>query len=517
MRKALKWTLAAVGGILAAVLILGVVLVVMIHEKKDITNPAVAEKDRDLQTVLSSHLQADLAPARQTNEVEVLFSEEDLEFLFYAIVRGIKTPEGITLNGVDVEAEGGVYTLAVSAEFGVMPTVVRAGLSFREENGNFSVTLGQASAGSLQLLKGPGKMILKSVDAAQLEASLASVNLFCDIDMDSLTVTFTKENILRTVAALAGDEEDGTLLHLLLDVFLDRPELLTFQCGEDNLLGAVLHLARLRYMADVAGALPYTYDFDGVAADVKKLLADGYITGAQVPPVFRLLVKGYDSLSERDQAALAGLDLSSVGVTDVRAHRGIMEKQQRSLTELLTDGNLFLPTDFLNPTFGLKITDDLLTEVLRGLDFVGYSMAFAGAENGEVSYLVIEQFNLIARSNAMDLQMIVNVNGSQIVLLASLTAPPSPGISLTGHLDEVLLGDQALTDSQRTDLMTYLAQVTEAVDFMTVDASAATVTLHFEEQIAGLSKLQELCQTYPVFAPKTVVEDGAVTITYSLN
>ena len=50
---------------------------------------------------------------------------------------------------------------------------------------------------------------------------------------------------------------------------------------------------------------------------------------------------------------------------------------------------------------------------------------------------------------------------------------------------------------------------------MTVDPNEGTVTLHFEEQIALLSKLQELCQAYPVFTPKTVVEDGAVTITYA--
>ena len=139
MKKALKWTLIAVGGLLAVLIILGVVLTAMIHEKKDITNPAVLAKNRDLQTVLNSHLQADLAPARETNEVEVLFSEEDLEFLFYAILREIVMPSGITLVGVDVAVENGVYTLSVSGTFGILPTVFRAGLGFHEENGTFSV------------------------------------------------------------------------------------------------------------------------------------------------------------------------------------------------------------------------------------------------------------------------------------------------------------------------------------------------------------------------------------------
>lgn len=515
MKKALKWTLIAVGGLLAVLIILGVVLTAMIHEKRDITNPTVLAKNRDLQTVLNSHLQADLAPARETNEVEVLFSEEDLEFLFYAILREIDMPSGITLDGVDVAVENGVYTLAVSGTFGILPTVFRAGLGFHEENGNFSVTVEQASAGSLQLLKGLGKLIVRGLDAEKLESSLASVFLFCDIDLDAMTVTFTKENILRSVTALGGDDEDATLIRLLLDIFLDREEMLSFWCGEDNLLGAVLHLARLRYLAETAGTLPYTYDFDGVSQKVGQLLADEKITRTQVPPVFRLLVKGYSSLGEEDQAALDGLDLSSVGVTNVKTHRGIMEKQQRRLSELLSAEDLFLPSDITNPSFGLRITDDMLTEVLRGLDFVGYSMAFPAAESTEISYLVIEQFNFIARTDALDLQIIVNVNGVQIYLLASLTAPPSAGISLTGHLDTVCLGEETLTESQLGELLTYLTDVTEALDFMTVDPTEGTVTLHFEEQISSLAKLQELCQAHPVFTPKTVVVDGAITITYA--
>lgn len=514
MKKAIKWIFAIIAVLLLAVIVTGVVLTVMIHEKRDVTDPTVAAKKRGLRTVLNSHMEADLTVARESGEARFLFSEQDLKFLFYAILQSIDPPSGVTLSGVDVTVADGNYTLAVSARIGVMPTVLRAGLSFTESAGSYSVTLTQASAGSLEVVRGLGRLILRRADAAKIEQSLASVNLFCMVNLDTMTVTFTKENILRTAAALTGGEEDATLLHLLLDVFLDHESLLSLSLGNNNLLGAVLHLARIRYSTEERGALPYTYDFDAVARQVETLLAAGLVTEEQVSPVFRLLVKGYASLSDQDKAALEGVDLTSVDVTDKETYRGMMEKEQRSLSDLLTNDQFFLSSGTLLPTFGVKITDDMLTEVLRSMDFVGFSLAFSGADTGRVAYVVIEQFNLLATENHIDLEMIVNINGVQTVMTAALSAPPAAGVAINAKVDSVMLGEEPLTEAQRRELLTYLASAAAGVDFIAFNAEEETVTLRFAEAIAGLSELQRLCETYPMFAPQTVIENGVVNITY---
>lgn len=514
MKKAIRWIFAIIAVLLLAVIVTGVVLTVMIHEKRDVTDPTVAAKKRGLRTVLNSHMEADLTAARESGEARFLFSEQDLKFLFYAILRSIDPPPGVTLSGVDVSVADGVYTLAVSAKLGVMPTVLRAGLSFAESAGSYSVTLTQASAGSLEVVRGLGRLILRRADAAKIEQSLASVNLFCMVNLDTMTVTFTKENILRTAAALTGGEEDATLLHLLLDVFLDHESLLSLSLGNNNLLGAVLHLARIRYSTEERGALPYTYDFDAVARQVEALLAAGLVTEEQVSPVFRLLVKGYASLSDQDKAALEGVDLTSVGVTDKETYRGMMEKEQRSLSDLLTNDQFFLSSGALLPTFGVKITDDMLTEVLRSMNFVGFSLAFSGADTGRVAYVVIEQFNLLATENHIDLEMIVNINGVQTVMTAALSAPPAAGVAIHAKVDSVMLGEEPLTEAQRRELLTYLASAAAGVDFIAFNAEEETVTLRFAEALTGLSELQRLCETYPMFAPQAVIENGVVNITY---
>lgn len=514
MKKVIKWIFAIIAVLLLAVIVTGVVLTVMIHEKRDVTDPAVAAKKRGLRTVLNSHMEADLTAARESGEARFLFSEQDLKFLFYAILQSIDPPSGVTLSGVDVTVADGNYTLAVSARIGVMPTVLRAGLSFAESAGSYSVTLTQASAGSLEVVRGLGRLILRRADAAKIEQSLASVNLFCMVNLDTMTVTFTKENILRTAATLIGGEEDATLLHLLLDVFLDHESLLSLSLGNNNLLGAVLHLARIRYSTEERGALPYTYDFDAVARQVEALLAAGLVTEEQVSPVFRLLVKGYASLSDQDKAALEGVDLTSVGVTDKETYRGMMGKEQRSLSDLLTNDQFFLSSGALLPTFGVKITDDMLTEVLRSMNFVGFSLAFSGADTGRVAYVVIEQFNLLATENHIDLEMIVSINGVQTVMTAALSAPPAAGVAINAKVDSVMLGEEPLTEAQRRELLTYLASAAADVDFIAFNAEEETVTLRFAEAIAGLSELQRLCEAYPMFAPQTVIENGVVNITY---
>ena len=514
MKKAIRWIFAIIAVLLLAVIVTGVVLTVMIHEKRDVTDPTVAAKKRGLRTVLNSHMETDLTAARESGEARFLFSEQDLKFLFYAILQSIDPPSGVTLSGVDVTVADGNYTLAVSARIGVMPTVLRAGLSFAETAGSYSVTLTQASAGSLEVVRGLGRLILRRADAAKIEQSLASVNLFCMVNLDTMTVTFTKENILRTAATLTGGEEDATLLHLLLDVFLDHESLLSLSLGNNNLLGAVLHLARIRYSTEERGVLPYTYDFDAVAQQVEALLAAGFVTEEQVSPVFRLLVKGYASLSDQDKAALEGVDLTSVGVTDKETYRGMMEKEQRSLSDLLTNDQFFLSSGALLPTFGVKITDDMLTEVLRSMNFVGFSLAFSGADTGRVAYVVIEQFNLLATENHIDLEMIVNINGVQTVMTAALSAPPAAGVAIHAKVDSVMLGEEPLTEAQRRELLTYLASAAAGVDFIAFNAEEETVTLRFAEAIAGLSELQRLCEAYPMFAPQTVIENGVVNITY---
>ena len=514
MKKTVKWVFAGVALLLVAVLLTGAVLAVMIHEKRDVTTAAVLAKGWGLRTVLDSHIESDLTAARESGEVAVLFSEEDLQYLFYAIMKSIDPPSGVTLSGVNVTVEEGVYTLAVSAKIGVMPTVLRAGLTFREEAGSYSVTLTQASAGSLEVARGLGHWILCRTDPKKVERALASAHLYCSVDTDAMTVTFTKENILRSVSALTGEEADAALLHLLLGVSLDHSSLLSLSLGENDLLGAVLHLARLHYLAAEGETLPYTYDFDAIARQVETLIADGKVTREQVPPVFRLLVKGYASLSDADKAALREVDLTSVGVTDKETYRGMMQKQHRSLSDLLSKKQIFIRQDTLLPTFGVTITDAMLTEVLRNMNFVGFSLAFAGADTGRVAYIVIEQFNLLADTDRIRLQMIVNINGVQTVMTASLTAPPTPGVAIRAELDTVLLGEEPMTEAQRRDLLRYLAGAAETVDFLDFDAEEETVTLDFAETIAALSYLQELVQKYPFIAPETVVGDGVVTITY---
>lgn len=514
MKKIIRWIIAGIALLLVAVLVTGVVLAVKIHEKRDVTDAAVAAKGWGLRTVLDSHLASDLTAARESGEAAVLFSEEDLKYLFYAILQSIDPPSGVTLSGVDVTVEQGIYTLAVSATIGAMPTVLRAGLSFREGAGSYSVTLTQASAGSLEVLRGLGHWILCRTDPRKVEGALASSHLYCSVDLDAMTVTFTKENILRTVVALMGEEEDATLLHLLLDVALDHDSLLSLSLGENNLLGAVLHLSRLRYAAAEGGALPYTYDFDAVARQVEALIADGHIKGEQASPVFRLLVKGYESLSDADKESLRGVDLTPAGVADKESYRGMMGKQHRALSDLLSDKQIFVRQDTLLPAFGVEITDDMLTEVLRSMNFVGFSLAFAGADTGRVAYIVIEQFNLYAEGDGIRLQMIVNINGIQTVMTASLTAPPTPGVAVQAKLDGVLLGEEPLTEAQRRDLLRYLSDAAKEVDFMDFDAEGETVTLNFAETLTGLSHLQELCEKYRVLAPETVIGDGIIAITY---
>ena len=148
------------------------------------------------------------------------------------------------------------------------------------------------------------------------------------------------------------------------------------------------------------------------------------------------------------------------------------------------------------------------------MNFVGFSLAFSGADTGRVAYVVIEQFNLLATENHIDLEMIVNINGVQTVMTAALSAPPAADVAIHAKVDSVMLGEEPLTEAQRRELLTYLASAAADVDFIAFNAEEETVTLRFAEAIAGLSELQRLCEAYPMLAPQTVVENGVVTITY---
>ena len=514
MKRALTWIIGIISILLVVVIATGVVLVMKIYEKGEATSLA-AEKSKSLSTILNSKMHSSLASSRATGDVDFLFSEEDLEFLFCAMIREIEEPTGISLDGVDVSVDDGAYTLSVFGMAGPLSTVIRAGISFSEERGNFTMTLHQVSAGSLELLRGIGQWILQKVKAETIENSLASVGVFCEIDLSNLTVTFSRQNIIRSAEALAGDEEDSALLSLLLDVFLDRSEILEFRLGEADLLGAVLHLTRLKYSQETYGALPYSYDFDTVAGQVESLIADGKVTESQVAPVFRLLVKGYASLSDEDKATLDGVDLTSVSVTNKEYHTGIMRKEKKKLSDFFLDYSLSFEEVLMNRTFGISVKDDMMTEVFRGFDFVGFSLAFPGDENGKVSYIVIEQFNVTAHRDHLDLQIIVNLNGVQILLSAALAALPTEGLVLTTDLEEVRMGDETLTEEQRIDLLTYLAAVGAESDLLSVEPASETITFDFTSLIAQNEVMRGMIEQFPFLMPTIVVEEGAFVITYA--
>ena len=247
MKQLFKIIFGIILTVLLLVIISVVIVVVKVSDSRDVNNPKVVSDNKPLSRVIDNELYEGTYDALETNEAEILFDEEELEYLLYPILKSIaiSSPK-LEFTGVNVDVVNETYKIEVSVEFlGFVKTVATANLDFNFENQTFSIKLNELKAGSLSFTN-IGRIVLGSVDKNELKKSLDEAKIYCDIDFEKFIISFTVDQMKETISN-GIDKTNAALFKCLIDTFLTNDELLSLVLGDNDLIGAYLHLSNAKH------------------------------------------------------------------------------------------------------------------------------------------------------------------------------------------------------------------------------------------------------------------------------
>ena len=523
LKKLFKFIFKTILILLLVLIISVVVLAVALYDSTDVTNYEVIDKNKPTQLVFNNALYDGTYDVKNTKEAQVLFSEEELEALLYPIVMSLNQ-DGLIyeITGVDIDVIEGEYYFETSITIAnFFKSVATANLKILNENDSFVITLKNLKLGSISITK-IGNYLVKNIDSQELENTLSKKDIYVDLNLKDFTITCSYNDIDKMIEAKVTDKQ-SSLIRLLFDVFLTNKKFMDMSLGNDDLLGLYAHLGTAEFDESLEGELHYDYSFDAIASNVKELLDKDLITYKDVNLVFNYLVRGYDSLEEKDKELIDNVNLGTL-IENKAEYKGIIKKPDVSLmgymNELFTNKtgqelSLILEN-------GIQFSDKFLKSLLQSFNYMGYSYAYSNEENN-VGYFVLEQLNFACKDQFVDIHLVMNFNGLRLYLESSFDCldDNSKGLKINGAINDLNIGDYHLTESQKELLIAYLSDLLNSLDWISIDENSQEICLDFSQAmlkiVSGNSILNLLIGNSINNVTDTYIVEGEVSIVFDLN
>ena len=464
-----------------------VVIVLLISYKKDINNPKVVSDNKGVLEVINNELYNDALDINERETLPILFSEEELEYLGYALVKSIDDIDGLDFIGVNFDVKNKMYSIMVQVRFkNFFTTIAHLNLDFKKSNDGFIVTFDNVKLGRLGLTW-LGKMILGAISQEEVEKDLAENGIYAKVIVSERKVIITYDDLEKTITSSLDDEASSELISLLIDIFLKKEDLLKVSFGEDDLLGVTLNVKNAKYDSSIHSKLQYEYDYSDVINKCKLLLNNKKITIDELFASFNFIVRGYNDLEDELKEVVNGIDYSDIGIITNRLYPGIISHSDLSLSsyfkDIFKDKSLIESLSLINS--GILISDDFLNGILQSLPFVGFGYAFNNYDN-EVGYFTIEQFLITCHDEEIVLDLVININGYHLVIEVKCDALDSEanGLTVRGVIKNVEIGTVELSASEKEKLLSYLETAMSELDWITTSPSESVIYMDFSKVLA---------------------------------
>ncbi len=482
----MKKVLIIVGAILFTFIAALVVMVLLAIDKEDINNPNVVSDNKTTLEIVNNELYVDAKDINETEEVPILFSEEELEYLAYAILTSLNEEGSLEFTGVDFDVKNSEYKIKVQAKaLGLVTTTVRVKLGFSMTNDAFVISFDNIGLGKLGLTW-LAKILFGGMSATKIEAKLEKNGIYAKVLVKDKRIIISYEDLEKTLTANI-DEENKDLISLLCDVFLKKDDLLKINFGDNDLLGAILYLRNAKYTESNSGELQYEYDITSITDKCKTLLETNVIDITLLDATFNFLVRGYISLSDEEKEVIEDIDYSSIGIISNKLYPGIIDRRDLSVSGyiggLLEDKTASEILELFNG--GIQISDDFLNGVFQSLGFVGFGYAFNSYDN-DVGYFVIEQFIMTCYDERLVLDLVISINGCRIVLEldSDVKDTDEVGLLINCTVTKVCIGNVVLDEEDNKKLLAYLNNVMADLNWINTKPDEGIVTMDFSVAIS---------------------------------
>ncbi len=482
--KLLKILLIIIASVIGLVLVAAIALAIAVHDTTDNTIPAVREADADLETVIHREAVESLDNAPEKDDITLLLDEYAMNEVLYAVTQELDIPMVEMRGAYAAYGEDGALSVEIPIRAaGIFQTCIKGTLKVTYEENVLTATVEQAKVGKFSCTSGIIRtFVLNSSNQKKFQKALSDADIKGTLDLRNLSVSMTADELSDTVTALTKDDPNTLLYALLCDLCLKSPDMLEFSFGENRLYGVTLHASRLAYDSATDGALSYPLDLDSARASTLALSENG-LTRKNVSSVFHYYTSGYETLGDEDKAKVDALGLTDNG-------KGVRNVSELTMAQVLLNQSGGLAASILNHAVTFTVTEHQMNTIFAGLDVIGTGVAFYS--DSKVAYLALEDIDIALGNYALDVTVVLNLNGKRICGHVSTDCPDTNRMALDAQITELRLGSEVMNEKRTSLFLQYLDTVLESQNWISANAETSTLTLDLGAALEGQSEFATL-------------------------
>ncbi|MBE6143235.1 MAG: hypothetical protein E7177_04540 [Erysipelotrichaceae bacterium] len=491
-------------------------LAYMVIDNTSYINENYENNELDITLPIYDLVEEALHNTSSTNQIKFVLDPEKLDYILYSVINSLEEQiQPININGSKVECIDGIYYLKVSLGYQSINTVVDLELDFEEQNDTFTIFIKDLKLGKLGLNNNFVHSIIDNIDISQVIKTLEQNKIYCSLDLKTLSVSITKQNLIDMVKENTISNPHKQLINVLLDIYKNNQNLYEFET--ENNVSFILDLLDFKY--NELYGIPTEIGLNNVDILSENLLANSLINQSQVDIVFFYLLNGYASLENEEKSIIDNLDLTSVGIYSNSSYKGLLIKNNLTLKEHISSTSLDYTLG--DTSLSLVIEEPIMNSIIQNSEMIGSTFAFGHSNQGKeeyhnkVSFIGTEHLILDFIKDKIELDFILNVNGCRLGVHADFTTLPHSGLIVEGNLNSLSLGNIQLNEEQKINLLNYMNTLFHE-DYISISSNEQKIKLDFSNLIFENETIRNFADQFENALISTSINDDNITIIFGI-
>lgn len=368
-------------------------------------------------------------------------------------------------------------------------------------NGKIIFKIEDVKLGRVSNLKSISFFILKKyVSEDVFNDAFANAGLSLKMDYENSEITYTFSSLISDSRKIMNNSTDDDLLFDILEFLISNGELKASSKTnaihiEAPLNGLTISSSdkyplRNTTFNNFEDVFP-TLGISGIITNLETMLNASKLKSSEVRHTFEYLLRGYDYIGEDTRDYIKTLDLSSFGISDYKAHKGLDVSSDDLLATVKDDFNKNIvsnPTAFVTDSSGLlgAISEELINETLHGVKVVGESYIFEKIDEDDkhyLTYVYIQDVSCNIFNNHLLLDVPVSINGKQICFTFETTLKESSSkYSIDFAIDNIFIGSKVCSETLTNSILNLLKEAQN--EWFSV--STNVLSINFEKAIDSI-------------------------------
>ena len=481
----------------------GLYIPAQIYDSTDNTNIAIVENDISLETALYHQIVEGLSSSRD-GVITINLDEYDVNEILYAI-SGNMDWGLVSVRSMYIEPTDDGYMLFVPVQVLGIDSVISGDIKLYESEKTIYAEIDNITMGRLNI----DSVILSMLDIKGfITNSLEKCYISSRFDGKALHAEISRADLGRLIGDINKDASYGGLVNAIYGVMMLDTDSVSIDIEDLSDCNIVVDLSHFDTSVND--------EFASVNEYTENLLNEKVIDSAQTNLIAKYYVNGYGHLTDNEKQTVTDLLGGTVGVNEVEAHEGLVQRDSISLTDILLD-QFKINVDSLSP--GFKISDDNINAMLTGTPFIATVWQYSSYRTNECAYIMLQSVYCHVGEDKIDLYIDLNINGYLLTVAADFTSEESKSIAISGTLNEVAFGGHKLSEENTKSLYNFLCSIMQQ-EWIYTDEESMSLTLDFTTAFNDneiLSAILKGSKNTVTVCKKNLLSDGGyVNIIFSL-